>query len=535
MRFQRYDGSGRRWFLCRSVVCASVSVAGVLIAASAINAATTWDSNVLDEMNDPQGNNTKWWFDPFNWSPTSLGDMAPYYLPPGNDIGAVTDIQINSGFDPDGEGVVYDPTNDPNFAAISVTPGDYPFDTNYGPKTVWRMYISRGTTNHNLLTIRGDLTFSNAFDSVPVIVGRSGSTMESQNLGRINQESGTVLMTQGDLDLAQREASGWGNGIYDYRGGTLEQGLSSGRFRLSAGGSAGTGGHGRLIVHNPNTPGHIRIRDFQVAAHGGQSGFNPDGITTGVGIVEFHYANGGTRPVQVTENLTLNNGSDNIVTPDPTDTRSSRLQLVLDEAPAVKSPGVPIDLGLFDVDFGDLGFGLIIGPGQYGATFSDALAADPLSSDAVFNEGDTVSANFANKKYNWTISYSGNITWDDSTTSDVGTITGMGTGTDVVLMGLSIDDLPGLPGDFNGDHIVNAADYTVWRNNLGAAEGSLLNNNGNGGNIDETDYALWKTNFGNSNGAGAGGLAASAVPEPGSLLLTLFSLVGLVGLRRRSG
>jgi hypothetical protein len=68
---------------------------------------------------------------------------------------------------------------------------------------------------------------------------------------------------------------------------------------------------------------------------------------------------------------------------------------------------------------------------------------------------------------------------------------------------------------------------------LGAAEGSLLNDNGNGGTIDDTDYALWKMHFGESN-LGAGGLAGGAVPEPGSLLLTLFSLVGLVGLRRRT-
>jgi Dockerin type I domain/PEP-CTERM motif len=89
----------------------------------------------------------------------------------------------------------------------------------------------------------------------------------------------------------------------------------------------------------------------------------------------------------------------------------------------------------------------------------------------------------------------------------------------------------GLAGDFNGDHKVNAADYTVWRNNLGATEGSLLNNNGNGGTIDETDYAIWKAHFGQSNGAGAGG-GSVAVPEPGTCLLALVALGWLAGCRR---
>lgn len=90
-----------------------------------------------------------------------------------------------------------------------------------------------------------------------------------------------------------------------------------------------------------------------------------------------------------------------------------------------------------------------------------------------------------------------------------------------------------LQGDFNNDGNVSAADYTVWRDNLGATEGNLLNGNGNGGVIDSTDYALWKQHFGESGGSG--GAAASAVPEPGAgwLLVVGLSAVFMVRGNRK--
>src|SRR5690606_19134577 len=53
----------------------------------------------------------------------------------------------------------------------------------------------------------------------------------------------------------------------------------------------------------------------------------------------------------------------------------------------------------------------------------------------------------------------------------------------------------GTPGDFNGDGMVNLADYTVWRDNLGAGDESSLSNNGDDMNgVDAGDYQLWKQN-----------------------------------------
>jgi hypothetical protein len=83
-----------------------------------------------------------------------------------------------------------------------------------------------------------------------------------------------------------------------------------------------------------------------------------------------------------------------------------------------------------------------------------------------------------------------------------------------------------LPGDYNGNGVVDAADYTVWRDHLGT--NFDLNGNGNetggsAGVVDQADYTYWKSHFGQGAGAGAVGsaIAATAVPEPAAPVLAL--------------
>jgi len=62
-------------------------------------------------------------------------------------------------------------------------------------------------------------------------------------------------------------------------------------------------------------------------------------------------------------------------------------------------------------------------------------------------------------------------------------------------------------GDYNGDGVVGAADFTVWRDHLGQAVEMNTNGDGNGdGEVDWADYEVWKWNFGSSSsifGAGS--------------------------------
>ncbi len=85
-------------------------------------------------------------------------------------------------------------------------------------------------------------------------------------------------------------------------------------------------------------------------------------------------------------------------------------------------------------------------------------------------------------------------------------------------------------GDYNEDGVVDAADYTVWSDNVGGT--TLANRDpGNTGVIGEDDFVSWKTHYGET--AGSGSLAAGAVPEPSTVLLVGIALLSwMLTLRR---
>ncbi len=93
----------------------------------------------------------------------------------------------------------------------------------------------------------------------------------------------------------------------------------------------------------------------------------------------------------------------------------------------------------------------------------------------------------------------------------------------------------GLPGDYNANQVVDAADFVVWRDNLGAATEASLNGNGDGmDGVDAGDYTRWKANFGATNGAGAGsGSSLAEVPEPVTWVLLIGCAVGLSARRKK--
>jgi hypothetical protein len=76
-------------------------------------------------------------------------------------------------------------------------------------------------------------------------------------------------------------------------------------------------------------------------------------------------------------------------------------------------------------------------------------------------------------------------------------------------------------GDYNGDTIVDASDYVVWRKTVGQSTTFFSGADGNGNSvIDSGDFAVWRSRFGAPSANGAAGVAG--VPEPTTFWL-LFS------------
>lgn len=76
-------------------------------------------------------------------------------------------------------------------------------------------------------------------------------------------------------------------------------------------------------------------------------------------------------------------------------------------------------------------------------------------------------------------------------------------------------------GDFDRTGVVNAADYTIWRDHLGASPG-ILPNDPAGGVIGQAQYAEWRSNFGVESGSGS---EVAAIPEPTSVALLISCLL----------
>jgi hypothetical protein len=100
-----------------------------------------------------------------------------------------------------------------------------------------------------------------------------------------------------------------------------------------------------------------------------------------------------------------------------------------------------------------------------------------------------------------------------------------------------------VPGDYNGNGVVDAADYVVWRktaSDLFLGPGYAADGSGPGGvpdgYVDGYDYDFWREQFGNGNpfgsGSSTGNLSSAAVPEPMTAMFAAIAAACCVAVRR---
>ncbi|MEX2308151.1 MAG: hypothetical protein WD738_11190 [Pirellulales bacterium] len=90
---------------------------------------------------------------------------------------------------------------------------------------------------------------------------------------------------------------------------------------------------------------------------------------------------------------------------------------------------------------------------------------------------------------------------------------------------------PPTTGDYNGNGVVDTADFVIWRKTLNqpanpfgsGADGDM------DGTIDPGDYDFWAARFGNTVPGSGGGAVNAAVPEPATGVLLFLALLLIAG------
>lgn len=81
----------------------------------------------------------------------------------------------------------------------------------------------------------------------------------------------------------------------------------------------------------------------------------------------------------------------------------------------------------------------------------------------------------------------------------------------------------GVPGDYNDNGVVDAADYVLWRKG-----GPLQFEVDTPGTVNAADYTAWRARFGKTTaGAGSGSVMITEVPEPATLVFVVLGLLAI--------
>jgi hypothetical protein len=105
-------------------------------------------------------------------------------------------------------------------------------------------------------------------------------------------------------------------------------------------------------------------------------------------------------------------------------------------------------------------------------------------------------------------------------------------GFDNILLQTQAGAVPTDNADFNGDNIVDGADFLIWQRGFGTGTNLATGDADGNGVVNDLDLGIWKTQFGTDPTPSAA--AVGAIPEPTTLALAgLAMAAGLAASRRR--
>ncbi|TWT87220.1 ASPIC and UnbV [Pseudobythopirellula maris] len=96
---------------------------------------------------------------------------------------------------------------------------------------------------------------------------------------------------------------------------------------------------------------------------------------------------------------------------------------------------------------------------------------------------------------------------------------------------LAVDVSDVVPGDYNFDGVVDAADFTVWRDSFVQFGDFMPADGDRDGFVGNTDYDLWVAHFGETGAPAAS--SEAAIPEPATALLIVLTALSVAAGRGR--